>query len=74
MIPLSILVRVRIWFIRQARGSWSAHGIPWVLLSRLWLTYCAHFLVCLMQLLGYMLWMKKCLMNYSVESEQGFYM
>ena len=53
-------------FLGQARGSWSAHGLPWVLLSRLWLSYCALVFVYLMQTLSYILWMKKinqCLPN-----------
>lgn len=42
MIPLSVLVRVCVWDLGQARISWSAHhGFPGVLLSKLWLSYCA---------------------------------
>ena len=33
-------VRVWMWFL-QLRGSWSSHGLPLVLLSTLWLNYCA---------------------------------
>ena len=39
-------------------GSWSAHGLPWVLLSTMWLCYYGLVFVCFMQLLSYMLWMK----------------
>ena len=31
------------------------------------------FFVCFMQLLSYMLWMKKCSMTFSLESESGLY-
>ena len=58
MTTLSIIVRLRFWVRGQARGSWSAHGPPWVWLSTLWLIYDALVFVCLMQSLSYMLWMK----------------
>ena len=43
----------------QTKGSWSTHGLSWVLLSGLWLHYYALVFVCLMPSLSYtMLWMK----------------
>ena len=63
MTTLFILVRVRMCIIGQARGSWSVHGVPRVLLFGSWLRYCALVFVCLMQSLSYMLWMKICSMT-----------
>ena len=74
MTPLSILVKGRIWVTIQARGSWSVHGLPCVLFSKLWLGYYALVFVCLMMSLSYVLWMKKCLMTFSLESEHEFNM
>ena len=36
--------------------------------------YCAHIFVSLMQSLRYMLWMEKCTMTFSLESESEFHM
>ncbi len=38
-----LLVSVCIWVLGllQTRGSWSTHELPLVLLSKLWLSYCA---------------------------------
>ena len=69
MTPLFILVRVWIWVIGEVGDSWSDHG-----LFELWLGYFALVFVSLMQLLSYMLWIKKCSMTFSLESEHGFYM
>ena len=55
MIFLSIFVRIRIWVIGQARGSWSAHGLIWILFYGLWLSYFAIVFVYLMQSWSYML-------------------
>ena len=58
----------------QIKCAWSAHGLHWVLLSILWLSYYAFVYVCLMQALSYILWMKICSMTFSLESESGFHM
>ena len=44
--------------IGRVRGSWSAGGLPRVMLYGLWLRYFALIFVCLMQLLSYMIGMK----------------
>jgi hypothetical protein len=46
----------------QTIGTWRSHGLPIVLLSGLWLLrHC--ILVCLIQLVNYMLWMEKKTLN-----------
>ena len=42
--------------------------------SKLWLGYCAIVFVCLMQLVSYMLWMRRSSMTLSSESKNRFYM
>ena len=75
MVPLMILVRVCIWVLGQPRGFWSAHGLPQVFLSGLWLSYYALVAVCLMQSMSCMQWMeRKGSMAFSLESKHDFYM
>ena len=67
------LVRVCLWVLGQVRGPWSVHGLPWVLLSKLWLSYCTLVFVSPMQSLSYIPWMENCSMTFSLEWKQGFY-
>ena len=56
----------------QTGGSWSTHRLPWVLLSRLWLSYCALVFVCLIKSLNDMLWMKTCSLTFTLKVKVGF--
>ena len=55
---------------RLTKRSWA----PLSFLFGLRLSYCAIFFVWLMQLVSYMLWMKKCSMTFLLEGKSGFYM
>ena len=42
----------------QTIGSWSTHGLPWLMLSNVWLSYYALVFVCLIYSSRLMLWIK----------------
>ena len=56
---VAVCIFVRVCFLisrcLQTGGLWSAHRLPWSLLSIFWQSYCAFVFVCLIKLLSYML-------------------
>ena len=66
MITISIfLVRVCIWVLVVYKlKALGQHRLPWVLLSRLWLSYYALIFACLVQLSRHVPWIEICAMTF----------